>query len=153
MWLIPSSSQKKVFWMPKITHGYINFRLVTYLYVFNRFLHLLISWKLWDFYWMVCTGFTILKHLQMAKQLQRLKQLDVFEQPQNLFTYIVLIHMHNQKFFIYYCLIWGSNNSLAPRSFSYVDPIFLKPHVHANCPIYGLNPIQLLHVIGFWTFE
>jgi hypothetical protein len=59
----------------------------------------------------------------------------MFEQPQKLFTYIVLIPMHNQKFFIYYSLIWGSNILIAPRSFSYVDPIFLKPHVHANCPI------------------
>ncbi len=49
-------------------------------------------------------GFATLKHLQMAKQFQKLEQLDMSKQPQNLFAYIVLIPMWNQKFFIYYSL-------------------------------------------------
>jgi hypothetical protein len=46
--------------------------------------------KLVDVFWIACMGLATLKHLQIAKQFQKLEQLHLFQEPQNLFTNIVI---------------------------------------------------------------
>jgi hypothetical protein len=68
------------------------------------------------------------------------EKLDMFKQPQNLFTYIVLIPMNNGELFMYYSLYLGSNGLIALRGIANVwSHFFWGPHVQTKCPIYGFT--------------
>ncbi len=54
--------------------------------------------------------------------------------------------MRNEKLFIYYSLVLGSNNLIDPNRLADVDPIFFG----SSCVC---SPTWLLHVIRLWTFK